>query len=157
MHRIHPAALVICASWLALAGCKASGDGELRGVRYHVDLEGSYRRVDWKDREQVWVPSADDRPFVSLRLAPRPRPAGGAAPPCDANEGSVGTSNGGFQFVRKGDGVDLAFTDGMSVMIDRCVPPGEEGLMCTAEYADGKMSPEQKAKAVAACKSLMLR
>ena len=143
-----------------LIGCKSNGDSELRGVRYHLDLQGSYTMVARNDREQVWVPSTDDRPFISIQVKPRPR-ENDKTIPCQPGEDGGGTSYGGFHYVRKGDGVDLvagaAPPHGVTVSGHRCLPPGDEALECSASYADGEMPADREAQARAACKSLVAR
>jgi hypothetical protein len=145
---------------LALTGCKAAGSGTIRGVRYRIALPGSYSLVERDDREHVWVPSDDDRPIVSIHLSPRAQVVGQGPQACGGGDGSVGTSEGGLIFVRQGNSVDLKMTgapDGAAVHVSRCVPPGEEGLSCMANYTDGKLPPDRKNAAAVICESLTLR
>lgn len=166
---MRPLHLALClAPCFLLGACREAGTGKLGSVSYEVDLPGSYTVVSRSEREDVWVPSDDDRPIVSIQRAPRPQRTG-APPTCaDAGEDIV-TSEGGFIFVREGDGIDsnrkvygidlkaTTAPDGVAVHFSRCIPPGSEGVGCMANYVDGKMSPERKAAASAICKSLRLR
>ena len=155
--------LALCASgaFVLASGCKPKGDGELRGVRYHLELQGSYSMVQRSEREQVWIPSDDDRPFVSVQVRPRPRPADGGALPCPpGQDGGKGTSYGGFYFVRKGDSVDMKTAQpphGVTVSTNFCLPPGEESISCSANFADGEMPADRETQARAVCKSLVVR
>lgn len=111
------------------------------------------------DREQVWVPSDDDRPFVSIQVQPRPR-ADGTVVACEPSNHAQGTAKGGFYFVRKGDSVEMVTAPapgGVVVSESRCIPPGEEALSCGANYADGQMPAEREARARAVCASLAVR
>jgi hypothetical protein len=152
-----------CIAFMMLAtGCKKAGSGTVHGVRYEVALEGSYELHQHSDREQVWIPSDDERPFVSLQVAPNPRnSATDKADPCDPkSDASEGGGEGGLLFVRAGDSVELkAFSPphGAAVMISRCIPPGDEGVMCTASFNDGELPAERKTTALRACKSLVIR
>lgn len=157
-HRAPRFALV--ALLLCLSACKSSGNSEVHGVKYHLDLEGSYKVVSRNENEQVWVPSDDDRAFVSVYFGPQPRTSDGKAIPCEPETHSQGTAYGSFYFVRKGDSVDMvtaAPPHGVSVSEERCLDPGENALSCTANYSDGEMPPEREAKARAICASFALR
>lgn len=150
--------LALAAATLLLCACTGNKrNGTLRGVNYEVELPGSYSLVERNEREQVWVPSDDDRPFVSIQVKPRPR-RDGEAMPCDPGaDRGVGMSEGGFYFVRKGDSVDLVTAGaphGVALHTSRCIPPGEEALSCNANYADGEMPADRKAKAESICKTL---
>jgi hypothetical protein len=154
------AVLLAALGVLALAGCKAAGSDAIRGVRYRIALPGSYSLVERNDREHVWVPSDDGRPIISIHLSPRAQIVGQGPQPCGRDEGTPGTSEGGFIFVRRGSSVELKMTgapDGAAVHVSRCVPPGEEGLSCMANYTDGELPPERKDAAIAICGSLALR
>jgi len=116
--------------------------------------------VERDEREHVWVPSDDDRPIVSIRLSPRAQIVGQGPQACSGEDGAAGTSEGGFIFVRQGSSVELKMTgapDGAAVHFSRCVPPGEEGLSCMANFTDGKLPPDRRNAAVTICGSLALR
>lgn len=152
-----PAALgVLCAA------CNTAGSGTIRGVHYQIALEGSYKLFVANDREQVWIRSDDDRPFVLVMLSPRPRDAKTDEPdPCDTQfDDAEGGSEGALLYVRAGDKAELkAFSapQGQSLSVDRCIPPGGEGLTCVASFNDGELSPDREAIARRACKSLVVR
>jgi hypothetical protein len=165
--------VLACLAVLLSCGCKkeptgetkldtpaGKGDGLLRGVRYHVDLQGSYSMVQRTEHEQVWIPSTDDRPFIAIQVAPRPRNGDGAVIPCAPGEDGGGTSYGGFFLVRKGDSVALQTAPpphGVIVTEHRCLPPGENALTCSASYPDGEMPSDREHLARAACKSVAAR
>jgi hypothetical protein len=160
----HPAAVLapgLALTLLLVGGCRAPGSGELRGVGYHVDLVGTYSLYRHSEREHVWVPSGDERPLISVRLAPNPRYGGQPPAPCGKENPGVATSTGGFRFMRDGAGVKLALVQspgGEAVHVSRCVPPGAESLDCVASYLDGAiMSPERRSAAIRACESLARR
>ena len=158
---------------LASCGCKGKGepsggpvgnesaDGVVFGVRYHLDLQGSYRMVQRTEREQVWIPSDDDRPFVAIQVSPRPRRDGDIVQPCFPGENDgTGKAYGAFFYVRQGDSVALKSVPaphGVNVSTDRCLPPGEQALSCSASYVDGEMPAERESQALSACKSLVVR
>lgn len=153
------AALALVAPLLCLSACKPAGDGELQGVRYHLALQGSYAMVPHGDHEQVWVPSDDDRPFVAVHFGPRSR-TNGKVDPCEPETHVQGTAQGAFYFVRKGDSVDMvtaAPPRGVTVSESRCLPPGENTISCSANYADGEMPADREVKARAICASFVVR
>jgi hypothetical protein len=145
---------------LLLVGCDQQGKGAIAGIHYRIDLPGSYSLRQWSDREQVWIPSGDERPIVSLRLGSRGHIVGQAAAACNTSNRAVGKSEGGFVFVRAGSSVELQAMKspaGVAVHASACIPPGEQSLGCMANYSDGAMSPAREAAATAICKSLALR
>ena len=82
--------------------------------------------------------------------------------PCspEPDGASESQATGAFLFVRAGDSVELKAFDpprGASFSIDRCIPPGDEGLICTASFNDGEMWFEREELARRVCKSLRAR
>lgn len=149
-------ALVVIA-FASLAACGKPGSGKVADVEYRLQLPGSYSLAQSDGREDVWLPSTDDRPIVSIRVLSRPQMVGKGPSGCDGAKDTVSTSSGGFFWTRRGDGVELkssGSSDGAAVHFDRCVPPGERGVMCMANYSDGKMSDAQTKVATQICRSL---
>ena len=141
---------------LGACGRAAPGRGTIQGVSYTIDLAGGYRMTVHDGREHVWMPDDTSAPWVLVLLGPRSHEASGATLPCDPrNDKGHGTSDGGVLFVR-GDPPFLR-AGGATVSTSICIPPGDEGMSCTAYYEDGKLDAAREKVLADLCHTLRLR